>query len=77
MAEADEVAARLRAELPGALRDGKLVGYFQAEVELSTGSLVAAELLARWEHPDLGTLQPGQFIPLAQELGWTGRSCSR
>jgi diguanylate cyclase (GGDEF)-like protein len=69
MAEADEMTARLRADLPGALRDGRVVGYFQPEVELSTGRLVAAELLARWEHPDLGTLSPGLFIPVVEELG--------
>src|ERR1700689_3562861 len=67
--EADHVAARLRAELPRALQDGQLVGYFQPEVELSTGQLVAAELLARWEHPELGTLPPSSFLPLVEELG--------
>jgi diguanylate cyclase (GGDEF)-like protein len=67
--EADDLAARLRAEFPRALRDRQVVGYFQPEVELSTGRLVAAELLARWEHPELGTLQPDVFISLADELG--------
>ena len=66
--EADDMAARLRAEFPGALRGGQVVGYFQPEVELSTGRLVAAELLARWEHPEFGILQPALFIPLAEEL---------
>src|SRR5271156_6670679 len=67
--EADHVAARLRAEFPRALREGQLIGYFQPEVELSTGQLVAAELLARWEHPELGTLPPSSFLSLAEELG--------
>src|SRR6202451_514979 len=67
--EADEIAARLRADFPRALRERQVVGYFQPEVELSTGQLVAAELLARWEHPELGTLQPSSFISLAEELG--------
>ena len=67
--EADDMTARLRAELPGALRGGQVVGYFQPEVELSTGRLVAAELLARWEHPEFGILRPALFLPLAEELG--------
>jgi diguanylate cyclase (GGDEF)-like protein len=67
--EAGDMAARLRAEFPGALRGGQVVGYFQPEVELSTGRLVAAELLARWEHPELGVLQPAMFLPVAEELG--------
>src|SRR6202166_4929108 len=70
--EADDMAARLRAELPGARRGGQVVGYFQPEVELSTGRLVAAELLARWEHPEFGIVQPALFIPLAEELGLMG-----
>jgi EAL domain-containing protein (putative c-di-GMP-specific phosphodiesterase class I) len=67
--EAGEIAARLRTEFRHALQDRQLIGYFQPEVELSTGQLVAAELLARWEHPELGTLQPSSFISLAEELG--------
>jgi diguanylate cyclase (GGDEF)-like protein len=69
--EVDELAARLHAEFPRALRDGQVVGYFQPEVELSTGRLAAAELLARWEHPELGTLPPALFTSLAEELGLT------
>ena len=75
--EADDLAARLRAELPGALRDGRVVGYFQPEVELTTGRLVGAELLARWEHPELGTLQPALFVPAAEELGLMGELSRR
>ena len=67
--EADDVAERLRAEFPRALQDGQLAGYFQPEVELSTGQLVGAELLARWEHPELGTLPPSSFLSLVEELG--------
>jgi diguanylate cyclase (GGDEF)-like protein len=67
--EADDVAARLRAEFPRALQEGQLIGYFQPEVELATGQLVAAELLARWEHPELGTLPPSSFLSLVEELG--------
>ena len=67
--EADDIAARLRAEFPRALRDRQVIAYFQPEVELATGKLVAAELLARWEHPELGTLQPTSFVSLAEELG--------
>ena len=70
--DVDEMTTRLRAELPGALRGGQVIGYFQPQIELSTGRLVAAELLARWEHPELGTLPPGLFLPLADQLGLMG-----
>ena len=51
---------------------GQLVAYFQPEVELSSGRVVAAESLARWEHPELGTLPPALFIPVAEKLGPDG-----
>jgi diguanylate cyclase (GGDEF)-like protein len=67
--KAEDVAARLLAEFPHALRSGQLVTYFQPEVELSSGRVVAAESLARWEHPELGTLSPALFTSLASKLG--------
>src|SRR5579862_2914640 len=68
-AEAEDLAARLRAEFPRALRNGQLVAYYQPEIDLSTGRVVGAESLARWEHPELGTLPPALFIPLVGQLG--------
>ena len=53
--EAEDLAARLKAEFPHALRTGQLVTYYQPEIELSSGRLVAAESLVRWEHPEFGT----------------------
>jgi diguanylate cyclase (GGDEF)-like protein len=67
--KAEDVAARLLAEFPHALRSGQVVTYFQPEVELASGRVVAAESLARWEHPELGTLSPVLFTPLATKLG--------
>jgi diguanylate cyclase (GGDEF)-like protein len=71
-AEAEDLAARLRAEFPHALRSGQVVAYYQPEVDLSTGRVVAAESLARWEHPELGTLPPALFTQVAERLGLMG-----
>src|SRR3984885_2968891 len=70
--KAQALVAGLQAKLPHALESGQLVAYFQPEVELSSGRVVAAESLARWEHPELGTLAPALFIPLAKKLGLVG-----
>jgi diguanylate cyclase (GGDEF)-like protein len=71
-AEAEDVTTRLQAEFPHALESGQVVAYFQPEIELSSGKIVAAESLARWEHPVLGTLSPALFVPLAEKLGLMG-----
>ncbi len=70
--EADEVAAQLLGELPFALANGQLVAYFQPEIELASGGLVAVEALARWDHPERGTLSPNVFLPLVGRLGKMG-----
>src|SRR5450756_2853132 len=74
--EADDKTARLRADFPSALRGGQLVPYFQPKAELSSGLVVGVEALARWEHPDLGTLPPALFTPLAEQLGLTAEFTS-
>jgi len=45
-----------------------VVGY-QPKVDLRTGKVVGAEALVRWNHPDQGIIQPGRFIPVAEETG--------
>jgi EAL domain-containing protein (putative c-di-GMP-specific phosphodiesterase class I) len=66
-----EVGRRLQreAELRSAIEDGGLVVHYQGEWDLTTGELVGAEALARWEHPVEGLLAAGAFIPLAEECG--------
>lgn len=43
--------------------------YYQPLVELSTGDLVGVEALLRWQDPNGGLIPPGEFIPLAEEMG--------
>ena len=60
---ASEQALRL------ALRHGELCLYYQPEIDLDTGEIVAFEALVRWRHPTRGLVPPGEFIPLAEESG--------
>jgi EAL domain-containing protein (putative c-di-GMP-specific phosphodiesterase class I) len=55
-----------------ALESETIVPCFQPIVELRTGRLAGFEVLARWEHPDLGLILPENFISLAEQNGLIG-----
>ncbi|HEX5364752.1 MAG TPA: EAL domain-containing protein [Gallionella sp.] len=42
--------------------------YYQAQVD-SSGRVIGAEALARWDHPQRGFVPPDEFIPLAEDCG--------
>jgi len=42
---------------------------YQPKVDLASGYLYEAEALIRWQHPTLGVLSPGYFIPLLEKTG--------
>ncbi|WP_164931917.1 EAL domain-containing protein [Janthinobacterium sp. 17J80-10] len=56
-------------DLHGALAAGQFEVYFQPIAELADGTVTKAEALLRWRHPQLGMINPAQFIPLAEETG--------
>jgi len=48
-------------------RPGELRLVYQPRVELASGRCIGAEALLRWDHPQLGVISPGEFIPLVEE----------
>jgi diguanylate cyclase (GGDEF)-like protein/PAS domain S-box-containing protein len=64
------VAARasLEADLRQGIEERQLVLHFQPQVTAGN-TVVGAEALVRWQHPERGTISPAEFIPLAEETG--------
>ncbi len=59
----------LESDLQRALERDEFVIYYQPLVEIATQRIVAAEALARWNHPQQGLIFPGHFMTLAAETG--------
>jgi diguanylate cyclase (GGDEF)-like protein len=59
----------IETSLRRAIGTAELYLVYQPIVELSTGQMVSAEALVRWNHPALGTITPAEFIPVAEESG--------
>ncbi|WP_280542213.1 EAL domain-containing protein [Chromohalobacter sp. 11-W] len=58
----------LEAELRQAIHDEQMRLYYQPQVD-AEGTIIGAETLIRWQHPERGMISPGAFIPLAEETG--------
>jgi len=63
-----DVRSALETKLRSALARRQFRLYYQAQVD-SRGKAAGAEVLLRWEHPELGLVSPAQFIPLTEETG--------
>jgi diguanylate cyclase (GGDEF)-like protein/PAS domain S-box-containing protein len=59
----------LESALHRALERGEFELYYQPLLDAGHCSIVAAEALLRWHHPELGLVAPADFIPLAEETG--------
>jgi diguanylate cyclase (GGDEF)-like protein len=60
---------RLIRDLRLAPDNGELLLHYQPKLDIAAGQVHQAEALLRWQHPQLGMISPGEFIPLAERTG--------
>lgn len=56
-------------ELRDAMAAEQFSLHYQPKVDLKSWTVVGAEALIRWQHPERGWISPGEFIPVAEESG--------
>lgn len=71
MAQESQMQRRfeLEEQLRNALDKQAFTLYYQPKVSVSTGAIIGAEALVRWQHPTKGVISPAEFIPIAEESG--------
>ena len=57
----------LEAQLREAIETQQLTLYYQPQVSLVDETVIGAEALVRWRHPERGMISPDEFIPMAEE----------
>lgn len=60
---------QLISDLRRAIDEHELTLVYQPKVSLATNATVGVEALVRWPHPELGTLEPADFLPLVHQNG--------
>lgn len=60
----------LEQDLRQALDGDEFELYYQPQMDLKSRHVKGVEALIRWNHPRLGLLPPGEFLPVAEESGF-------
>jgi len=60
---------KLELDLRRALEKGEFELHYQPLIDVETNGLCGFEGLIRWRHPERGMVLPGEFIPVAEEIG--------
>lgn len=56
-------------DLERGMRQGELHVQYQPVMNITSGQIIGAEALMRWNHPTRGVVNPDEFVPLAERSG--------
>lgn len=70
MHEAVKEVLQIENDLRRAIERNELFVQYQPIFALNDNTIIGFEALARWRHRELGLIEPGKFIPLAEEIGY-------
>jgi diguanylate cyclase (GGDEF)-like protein len=65
--------AKSEMELERAVEEREFRLLYQPQIDLRSGEIVGLEALIRWDHPERGVVEPGEFMWLAEETGLINR----
>lgn len=66
MAENAAAVKKMEARIENALERGELLLHYQPRVDLPSGNITGVEALLRWQHPEMGLISAGEFMPLLE-----------
>ncbi len=69
MEERLEEDIRMLTEINAGMEQDEFIFYVQPQCDISTGKVVGAESLVRWQHGEKGLIPPGRFVPLLERTG--------
>lgn len=64
--------AKLVADLKKSIAHEEIMPYFQPIMDMETGNVCGFEVLAFWQHPENGLMEPEGFVPVAEAAGMIG-----
>jgi len=59
----------METNLREAIKNEEFVVFYQAQINAENETVIGAEALVRWKHPQLGIISPAKFLPVAESTG--------
>lgn len=69
MQQETERASLIENALRYAIERNELYLHYQPQLSLNDNRIIGVEALLRWQHPEVGQVSPGEFIPIAEKSG--------